>query len=196
MSDFHLEYMLEKYLEFFSIKVSLNKESKDFLKSDLLLLRIYCEVNTGKDLGTGNDIYKDELYEKYLLKIANKIGTDLNKTKILPTLFKLIQHMLDCGDFSSMMLTDYDKEEILIIESLVEEDVILRRELPEEGLLKFGAETVNFTYDDLRDFLISFYLINGLVTKDFDKFKFEPKSCNRLTADCRKSPIIVEYSIS
>jgi len=27
-------------------------------------------------------------------------------------------------------------------------------------------------------------------------FYIPPKSCNRLTADCRKSPIIVEYSIS
>ena len=57
-------------------------------------------------------------------------------------------------------LNDTESE---IVQQLVHDDIILRRDLPLDSsvnsLLSMGQEVINFTYDELRDFIISFYIV-------------------------------------
>ena len=45
---------------------------------------------------------------------------------------------------------------------MIGEDIILRREVPTTGLDSLGIENVSFTYDELRDFLLSYYTVMEL----------------------------------
>ncbi len=169
MSDFHLDKAIESYFVFFDIRAHLSEKAKEFLKNDLLLLRIYCEYNQKKDLGRVEEVFKDQLYEGYLLSIIDKFESPLKKFA-LPTLYKLVEKMLASNDYASLPINGYDNDESEVIESLVSEDVILRRELPVKDLQSIGTESVSFTYDELRDFLIAHYLVNKLSKTNMPAF--------------------------
>ena len=169
MSDFHLTQAIKSYFKFFNIRANLSKKAEDFLKNDLLLLRIYCEYNQNTDLGQVENIFKDQLYEGYLISVLEKFDPYLKKAAI-PTLYKLVEKMLTVDGYNSLPITGFNREENEIIERLVSEDVILRRELPVKNLLSIGTETVNFTYDELRDFLIAHYFVNNLSKIDLPRF--------------------------
>ena len=177
MSDFHLNQAIESYFKFFNIRAQLSENAKEFLKNDLLLLRIYCEYNQNNNLGRVEKIFKDQLYEAYLISIINKIGPSLKKLA-LPTLYKLVEKMLENNDYTNLQISGFSEEECEIIERFVSEDVMLRRELPAKDLLSVGIETVNFIYDELRDFLIAHYLVNKLSGIDMSAFarKFDETS--------------------
>ena len=169
MSDFHLTQGVKNYFKFYNIKARLTKKAEKFLKDDLLLLKIFCELNKNTNLGLVEDIFKDQLYEGYLISVIEKFDHHLKKDAI-PTLYKLIEKMLSLDVYSSLQINGFNKEEEKIIEQFVLEDVILRRELPVKDLVSIGTETVNFTYDELRDFLIAHYFVNSLSKIDLPGF--------------------------
>ena len=165
MSDFHLELALSSYLKFFNISVELSDDAIDFLKKDLLLLRIFCENNEGKNLGKIHDIYKDELFESYLLNVISKLDRSI-KVLAMPVFFKIVSKMIDNNEFASISIAKFDDDELKVIESLVHDEIILRHELPEKGLLEVGTEYVNFTYDEIRDFIIAYFLVLNVARTD------------------------------
>ncbi len=177
MSDFHLDQAIECYFKFFNIRALLSEKAKKFLKNDLLLLRIYCEYNQNKNLGQVEDIFKDQLYEDYLISIIDRFDPSL-KNLALPTLYKLVEKMLESNDYASLPVNGYNKDESDIIKRLVYEDVLLRRELPVKDLQSIGIEAVSFIYDELRDFLIAHYLVNKLSITNMPAFvrKFDETS--------------------
>ncbi|TOF14356.1 hypothetical protein CGJ28_26565, partial [Vibrio parahaemolyticus] len=69
------------------------------------------------------------------------------------SLRKICHQMLKNEDFSLVSNAGFDAVERQVIEKLVGEDIILRRELPPSGLMSLGIENISFTYDEMRDFL-------------------------------------------
>lgn len=170
MEDFHLNQALTAYFNFFNITADLSEDATDFLKRDLLLLRIFCENNQGCNLGKIDDIYKEELFENYLLKVIDGFGRN-TKIMALPTLFKLVNAMIEDGSLASMSTEKFSGAELEVIEHLVNDEIILRHEMPEIGLMAIGHEYVNFTYDELRDFIIAYYLVMDVSVRDFVEYK-------------------------
>lgn len=171
MSEENLERILESYIEHFEIEASLSETASDFLKSDLLLLRIFCELNQKKKIGNIDEIYKDQLYEKYLINRIEGFDKKLRKI-VLPTLYSIAQEMIANDEYSSLILDkSFHEDQFLIVEQLVSEDIVLRREVSEKNLETTGIETIGFTYDELRDFIIAHYLINQLAIQDFAEFE-------------------------
>jgi hypothetical protein len=158
MSDGNKSRLLEAYLHHFKIKARLSNVAAKFLKNDLILLRIFSEIHEGKNIGYVSDIYKGDLFEGYLTMKINEFPTS-SRQKALRSLYKICSRMLDEENFSQISVEGFDDSERQIIERLIGEDIILRREVPSSGLASLGVENVSFTYDELRDFLLAYYTV-------------------------------------
>lgn len=159
MTDLSKARLLNAYLAHFRIKGALQGQAKAFLENDLLLLRIFCERYEGSDVGYVTDIYKGDLFVDYLHKKIAAFPLQ-HQAKALPTLFKITASMLAADDFSKLSVRDFSAEEQEIVRRFVENDVILRREIDSEGLAAVGDLTISFTYDELRDFIIAYQLVD------------------------------------
>ena len=158
MSDGNKSRLLEAYLHHFKIKAQLSNVAAKFLKNDLILLRIFSEIHEGENIGYVSDIYKGDIFEGYLRMKINEFPTS-SRQKALRSLYKICSRMLEEENFSQISVEGFDDSERQIIERLIGEDIILRREVPSSGLASLGVENVSFTYDELRDFLLAYYTV-------------------------------------
>lgn len=161
MSDSNKSRMLEAYLHHFNINVRLSNSASEFLKNDLLLLRIFSEIHEGQDIGYVPDIYKGDIFEGYLTMRINQFP-NATKQKAINSLYAICSRMLSDESFSQIPLEGFDDSERKIFERLIEEDIILRREVPSTGLASLGIENISFTYDEMRDFLLAYYTVTKL----------------------------------
>lgn len=161
MSDDNKSRLLGAYLRHFQIKVSLSRHARKFLKNDFILLRIFCEIHEGKNIGYVPDIYKGDIFKGYLTMKINEFPTS-SRQNALRSLYKICSRMLNEENFSQISVEGFDDSEREIIERLIGEDIILRREVPSTGLASLGVENVSFTYDELRDFLLAYYTVMEL----------------------------------
>jgi hypothetical protein len=158
MSDHNKSRLLDAYLRHFRIKASLSRHASEFLKNDLILLRIFSEIHEGKNIGYVPDIYKGDIFEEYLTMKVKEFPAS-SRQMALKSLYKICSRMLDEENFSQISVEGFNDSERLIIERLIGEDIILRREVPTTGLASLGVENVSFTYDELRDFLPAYYAV-------------------------------------
>jgi len=208
MSDDNKSRLLCTYLRHFQIQASLSKNATEFLENDFILLRIFCEIHEGKTIGYVPDIYKGDIFEGYLTMKIKEFPTS-SRQKALRSLYKICSRMLDEENFSQISIEGFDDSERQIIERLIGEDIILRREVPSTELASVGVENVSFTYDELRDFLIAYYTVVELsashliqVKEIFEKIPEWPiyegffrytyvlarkKSCDTVLAACEAS---------
>ncbi|MCP4459915.1 MAG: SMEK domain-containing protein [Cytophagales bacterium] len=161
MSDENRSRLITAYLRHFEINASFSKHAMEFLKNDLILLRIFCEIHEGNNIGYVPDIYKGDIFEGYLIKKIDEFPTS-SKQKALNSLYKICTRMLDEENFSQIRVEGFDDSEQQIIEQMIGEDIILRREVPSTDLASLGVENISFTYDELRDFLIAYYTVAEL----------------------------------
>lgn len=209
MSENNKSRMLRAYLRHFKIKTKLSQAAAEFLKNDLILLRIFSEIHEGNDIGYVSDIYKGEIFEGYLIKKIEQFPI-ASRQKARNSLYKICSRMLAAGEFSQISLDGFDEPERQIIERLIGEDIILRREVPSAGLASLGVENISFTYDELRDFMLAHYCIEELagsqsaqVKQLFDKIPMWPvyegffryvyvlarkRKCEEVKAICEASP--------
>ncbi|WP_085339803.1 SMEK domain-containing protein [Aquidulcibacter paucihalophilus] len=159
MTDLSKARLLRAYLTHFNIKGSLQGQAKVFLANDLLLLRIFCERFEGGDVGYVSDIYKGDLFYDYLRMKIESFPKHLQPTA-LPTLLKIAASMLAADNFSKVSVRNFSAEEQEIVRRFIEDDVILRQEVDSEGLAAVGDLAISFTYDELRDFIIAYQLID------------------------------------
>ncbi len=158
MSDENKSRLLKTYLHHFKIKVQFSNIATEFLKNDLILLRIFSEIHEGKNIGYVPDIYKGDIFEKYLIMKVYEFPAS-SRQMVLKALYKICSRMLDEENFSQISVEGFDASERQIADRLIGEDIILRREVPSTGLSSLGVENVSFTYDELRDFLLAYYTV-------------------------------------
>lgn len=165
MSEYNKDLLLYSYLDHFQIGANLSNTVKEFLKNDLILLRIFCDIHEGENIGFVPEIYKGDILEGYL---TLKIGEFPARTqrKALASIYKICDGMLKNEDFANVPLEGFDTEEMSIVEKLIGEDIILRREVPATGLASMGVECISFTYDEMRDFLLAYFLVVEVAPKN------------------------------
>ncbi|MDQ1886664.1 SMEK domain-containing protein [Aeromonas salmonicida] len=161
MSEENKARLLEAYFYHFKIKGKLSDAATKFLENDLILLRIFSEINEDKNIGFVPDIYKGNIFEQYLMKTIEKFPAR-SRQKVLKTLYQICARMLINESFTQISVENFDESERQIIEQLIGEDIILRREVPPTGLMSIGVENISFTYDELRDFLLAYYTVAEL----------------------------------
>lgn len=162
--------LLKSYLAHFGIRGRFSRIASNFLKSDLLLLRIFCERYEGSDVGYMSDIYKGDLFEQYLLKKITSFPQHL-QAKALPTLYRIVTAMIEADNFAKLSVRSFTVEEQELVRRFVDDDVILRQEIGAEGLSALGDLAISFTYDELRDFVIAYKLVIGDTSGDAGSLK-------------------------
>lgn len=158
MSEENKSRLLKAYLHHFKIAARFSNFASNFLKNDLILLRIFSEIHEGKNIGYVSNIYKGDIFEKYLMMKVEAFPIT-SRQKVLNTLYKICARMLDEENFSQISVEGFDGAERQVIEQLIGEDIILRREVPTTGLASLGVENTSFTYDELRDYLLAYYIV-------------------------------------
>jgi len=168
MSEGNKARLLRSYLDHFQIGVELSSSAKEYLKNDLILLRIFCDIHEGKSIGYVPEIYKGDLFEAYLTMKIKDFPAILQRVA-LSTIYKICAAMLESGEFSQLQLDGFSGTEMEIVEKLIGEDIILRRELPTTGLSSIGLENISFTYDEMRDFLLAHFVVLELAANAPEK---------------------------
>lgn len=161
MSEHNKTQLLDAYLRHFRIEARLSKAATAFLENDLILLRIFSEIHEGKNVGYVSDIYKGEIFEGYLTMKIKQFPAP-SRQQAMNSLYNICSRMFANGEFSQISLEGFNDSERLIIERLIGEDIILRREVPSNGLTSLGIENISFTYDELRDFILAHYCVAKL----------------------------------
>lgn len=129
------------------------------MKDDLLLLRIFCERHEEQEIGHVTAIYKGDLFEDFLKRKFGAFPEQL-RAKAFSTLVRIVTRMIDADDYAKLTIRGFEADELQVVQHLVADDIILRQEVPEQGLSSFGDIVVSFTYDELRDFVIAYKLID------------------------------------
>jgi hypothetical protein len=167
------------YFKFFGLQPDrVSNAAMESLSQDLLLLRFFCEA-----YGTRNkpreykqpfiaNIYRDDIFETYLQhKLGKAEGfferitdqpTPTNQAPLLVSVLEhCVKHMLKTWQFSNVPLSAIPSSLSDALYVLLDEEVILRRDAPQSSSVFAASEdTINFTFDDFRDFLLAEYLLN------------------------------------
>lgn len=165
MSRSNKKQLLFNYFRHFSIGLALGPKARGFLQNDMLLLRIFCENRAGQQHGFIPAIYKGDLFEEYLRMKINDFPREL-RPLVLPTLYKMVGRMLEKDEYATQPIKNLSVEEARVLDRLIADDIILRREVPGTGLALADEENISFTYDELRDFLIAHYIVADLSSRD------------------------------
>ncbi len=176
LADAEREELVSVYFEYFEVNgTRVASHVQESLTKDLLLLRFFCETygRRGKDANYEQpDIrhfYRDELFKGYVsqkLQTANIFLQSLISTaaptstgrQLEQVLHLCLQHMLSSKQFLGVPLSAIPSGLQQALYSLLDEELIIRKDVYAEGGSAF-SESVNFTFDELRDYLLAQFLI-------------------------------------
>jgi hypothetical protein len=165
MSEDNKDRLIHAYLDHFQIEADISNSAREFLKNDLIMLRIFCDINEGKSIGYVAAIYKGDIFEGYLMMKIREFPAAAQR-RALASIYKICDGMMRQESFSNLSLEGFDAEELNVVEKLIGEDIILRREVPAKGLASLGIENISFTYDEMRDFLLAYFLVIEVAPKN------------------------------
>lgn len=167
------EKLFWKYINYFKIKISsVWHNAYDSLVNDFLILRIFSEVYEGQELGDVYNIYKEELFKRYfevkrsVIKATSGIDIEL----ILTTIAK---KMFETGEFVNIEIdsiikeTEYTGE---MLDGLIHDSVLVRKDLKENTSTPFKKEVISFTFDEFRDYFLTYYLLEHVFVKSEEAF--------------------------
>ncbi|MBO7417748.1 MAG: hypothetical protein J6U14_02270 [Bacteroidaceae bacterium] len=172
--------IIERYAAHFKTKGTLHPAVADELTSNLLLLRIYFETNSGLDVSKQDFIDRIDLYERYYDQLCQDIqrvlehhSTTANVENVAYGTFQnIVKWMINEDCFRNL---NYDKvvkslsdNEHLCFENFLNANLILRHD--PTGMSGGAGDVINFTFEEIRDFLSVKYLIEEVYPADKDRF--------------------------
>lgn len=154
------------YLDFFNIEIkknTLTNISYNKLTDDILLLRFFCEINEDKKQIYLYDVYKYDVFNKYLDKKSAEYdsGLILNpKDSINSLLDKISLHMIEQEQFFHVPSSIFNEKENELLTKMLQNEVILKDEQTiKQGMLRRNCVVVSFTFDEFRDFCMTNYIL-------------------------------------
>ncbi len=170
--------LVARYFRFFKVRSSLVSRCViDFLQRDVLLLRFFCEAYgaRGRDDTYAQPfvagIYRDEIFRRYVEdkmgRAQHAVANDrsiprplVRPAEIRRVLSLVAAHMLETGQYANVPRTVVPAELDAELTALLDEELVLRRDLgPAPSLLAEPTEVLNFTFDEMRDFLLAQHLL-------------------------------------
>ena len=176
----HEQYreLVVRYFRFFKVRPSLvSPRVIEFLRRDVLLLRFFCEAYGARDRDNTYEqpfvagIYRDEIFRRYvedkLGRAQRAVANDrsaprplVRQAEIRRVLSLVAAHMLETGRFTDVPRTVVPAELDAELTALLDEELVLRHDLgPAPSLLAEPTEMLNFTFDEMRDFLLAQHLL-------------------------------------
>jgi hypothetical protein len=182
--------MVDGYFKFFQIREDMvSSRVVDVLKKDMLLLRFFCEAYGAKDKPAGghpefiSNIYREQIFEIYLdrklgmakaflQRLIDKPSPTDEKTQLAAVIEHCLSHMLRNWQFADVPMSVVPNNLHDALYALLDEELVLRRDIP-HGTSTFSpsSETINFTFDEFRDFLLAQYLLQRVFASDRKAFE-------------------------
>jgi hypothetical protein len=170
--------LVARYFRFFKVWPSrVSRRVIDFLQRDVLLLRFFCEAYgaRGRD-GTYEQpvvagVYRDEIFRRYvedkLGRAQYAVASDraaarslVRQAEFRRVLSLVAAHMLETGRYADVPRTVVPAALDAELTALLDEELVLRHDLgPAPSLLAEPSEALNFTFDEMRDFLLAQHLL-------------------------------------
>jgi hypothetical protein len=182
--------MVDGYLKFFGLRPDgIAEYVLESLKKDVLLLRFFCEAygSRGKPPGYQQpviaNIYRDQIFHIYLKeklgtadaflqRITGEINPVNPKADLMAVLAHVLGHMLGAWSFADVPAATVPSSLHRALYALLDEELILRRDAAqEEAVFSEPKETINFTFDEFRDFLLAQYLLRRVYETDRQAFE-------------------------
>jgi hypothetical protein len=186
MAKEHRRRMVQGYFHFFNLDVPwMTDHARRQFGEDPFLLRMFCEAYGNpaaervRKMGRLRNIRRDALFREYFKQklgalkesAGQKTGFLLgNSHPYQEVIRKAIRWMVDNGKYADVPLTFFKQKELGILSGLVDEDILVRRDLTPDSVIG-STEVLNFTFDACRDFLLSDYLLNVLAKEDRQRFE-------------------------
>ena len=177
--------MLEGYFKFFGVRAEMVSEHVvETLKKDILLLRFFCEAYGAKGKPAGYrqefiaNVYREKIFEIYLdrklgmakaflQRITEKPSPTDEKADLGAVLQYCLAHMLHTWHFADVPISAIPTHLSSALYALLDEELILRRDAPQgPSIFSPSTETINFTFDEFRDFLLAQYLLYKVYASD------------------------------
>ena len=193
IEDEDREMLLEAYFSFYKINYNfIIEEVFRKLTDDPLLLRIFCEAYADVERKKATfipelrDLYKESIFRKYLKKKEEEINKkrtaenylNIQKGSIFKKILEsIVQYMIDEKRFFDIPIDEmiFSGNELNELARIIDEDILLRKDLKvneiDKSALYESIETINFTFDEFRDYLIADNLIFFVFKKNIDNFE-------------------------
>lgn len=172
--------LMERYAKQFDVKEPENPNIRHILLHDLLLMRIFFQGYQGQDLSKIAQIDYVDLYGRYYNQLCEQIQSIIeqeahvtNVRGMAARIFdKIVGWMVDHNVFTNLPLEEVirslspDENQCFI--AFMSANLLLRQDMPEEGT--GVSDVLNFTYEQIRDYLVTRYLVDGVYAKNKEKF--------------------------
>lgn len=174
-----LETAISNYSEEFDVKFEPVHDALQQLRHPLLL-RLFCEVNRGQNLGSMGSVPVFQTFERYLevkldaVLLRGEISTA--RSDIQQFLYQLAAHGRE--EHTGSSLEEEAIPSIMPRQVPLEEGIRLIRLLEEEGLIEYRSQplsprrSLHFVFDEFQDFLLLMNLVSELpeaVRREADK---------------------------
>ena len=130
---------------------------------------------------TFRHFYRDELFEQYLerkLKTADlflqtitttvsPISTNQSLQRVLEI---CVERMISTWEFSNVPMSVIPQELQTALYSLLDEELIIRKDVARDHVFAAASDALNFTFDELRDYMLAQYLLHRVFPANRDKF--------------------------
>ena len=182
--DEYWEKLKELYFNHFSINCAvITDHIKNEFCENLLLFRIFCEVNAGTPLTVIHSIAKEPLFDAYCKIMISRVAAELKSdgcslatdTFIADFLKNVVGRMVENDLFANMplsaLLANADIQQREVVNRFLDNNVLMRKDLKSVSSSPFAnSEVVNFTFDEFRDYLVSHYLIDVVLPESQTSF--------------------------
>ena len=186
--DNQFRELTDRYFRFFRVQPKrVAHRVLWFLQRDVLLLRFFCEAYGARGRDASYDqpvvagLYRDEIFRRYtdekLGRAEHIVAADrsdpkplVRKPELRRVLVLVTAYMIDTGKFADVPRGVVPPELDIELTALLDEGLVLRRDLGSAtSLLSEPEEVLNFTFDEFRDFIIAQYLLD-LYVRDPEAF--------------------------
>ncbi len=177
--------LIENHFSFFNIPSDIvaNEVLRSF-EEDKILLRIFCEAYQGLALRKTKtritSLYRLEVFALYFKKKVSATAEYRSKAtnepfpacerKVLKSLKQLMCYMVGKQVYAEIPYDAIDPSLHDILDYLVGEEILLRKDLARNIPFDRLEDTLSFTFDELRDYLLATYIASDVFPKDTPLF--------------------------
>ncbi|HYE61459.1 MAG TPA: hypothetical protein VD997_05645 [Phycisphaerales bacterium] len=171
--------MVWRYFRYFGIEIeSVAGGVFEELRSNPLLLRTYCEAYApvpgcrSAPHPSLTHLHKERLYREFFRRKLDAAESLVPAhaasaaSRLRRAVVSIVSAMLDRRDFTSVPLDALPQEHLDGLELLLQEELVLRRDLAPASPLSGDGDVIAFTFDEMRDYCLAEHLAGPLWKQD------------------------------
>jgi energy-coupling factor transporter ATP-binding protein EcfA2 len=167
-SKLTLDRMIFKYSKHYNFSGQISKSVDKMLRKSPIIMRMFfeCFENSNKNV---NELTRFQLFNYYI----EKLKVIYPKTDLWSMLYDIAECMISSGKYDCVRYKDLLNSK-KISDTLVYENVLFDKSITidENKITQEVEDVIAFTYDEMRDFILSKYLIKKYKNKNKELLEF------------------------